>query len=189
MATYIKTLKDVDGNLTLPRTTAVAITIDDTGSYYTSITVEDALQEIGGILGNLSAAASDISIVDSGSYFTGTNVETALQEIATTKAPIASPTFTGTVSGITAAMVGALPLAGGTMTGSLTTTGVTINATAAERHIMFNLTGRNTYFYGQPAGTVGLWDSVGGIRWSTDTSSNFTAAGNITAYSDVRLKN
>lgn len=57
--------------------------------------------------------AAEVPIADAGGYFTGTHVEAALQEVGAdlgalsgTYAPIASPTFTGTVGGITKSMVG-----------------------------------------------------------------------------------
>ena len=52
-------------------------------------------------------AASDISYSPiGGGSISGTTVQSAISEIDTEKAPLASPTFTGTVSGITATMVG-----------------------------------------------------------------------------------
>lgn len=55
---------------TLPAST---ITVVDAGGYYSSTTVEAALQEV--------TAANKIRIVDAGNYYTATNVEAALQEI------------------------------------------------------------------------------------------------------------
>ena len=62
-------------------TEAVQSLILDIGNYYDSLNVEDALQEIGYALANLSGNAEDIAITDVGEYFTSENVEGALQEI------------------------------------------------------------------------------------------------------------
>lgn len=58
----------------------------------------------------------------------------------------------------------------------------------AEKRLRMLNANRDVYFYLNGT-TVGLYDNSGGIsRWTTDTSGNFTAAGNVTAYSDERLK-
>jgi len=69
-----------------------------------------------------------------------------------------------------------------------------------ERQIKWEFAGgadyaaRNVYLWGKTSDrTFGLWDSGlgpngGAARWTTDTSGNFTAAGNVTAYSDIKLK-
>jgi hypothetical protein len=74
-------------------------------------------------------------------------------------------------------------MAGLTMNGN-----IFANATTGEKAYGWNMTGRSAYFYGQAGGTIGCYDSVGGSRWTTDTANNFTAGGNVTAYSDERLK-
>lgn len=56
------------------------------GGYYTSTTVQGALQELGPEVGHIADTsdahdASAISIADAGGYFTGTDVEAALQEL------------------------------------------------------------------------------------------------------------
>jgi hypothetical protein len=57
-----------------------------------------------------------------------------------------------------------------------------------EKRLRLQNSNRDVYFYLNST-TVGLYDASGATgRWSTDTSGNFTATGNITAYSDVRLK-
>lgn len=55
--------------------------------------------------GGGSVAASSVTNTPAGNI-AATNVQAALNELDTEKAPLASPTFTGTVSGITKAMVG-----------------------------------------------------------------------------------
>lgn len=62
-------------------TEAVQSLIVDIGNYYDALNVEDALQEIGYALANLSGSAEDIAITDVGEYFTSENVEGALQEV------------------------------------------------------------------------------------------------------------
>jgi len=86
----------------------------------------------------------------------------------------------------TAASGSYLPLSGGTMTGD-----ISLDTTSGELKVIFNMTGRNVYLYGNDTADVfGLYDSVlSDNRWYTDTSGNFTAKGNVTAYSDARLKN
>jgi hypothetical protein len=72
---------------------------------------------------------------------------------------------------------------------SYTIQSLSLNAAGSERTITWNFTGRNVYFFGRDSDDViGLYDSVGGMRFTTDTSNNFTAGGNVTAYSDERLK-
>lgn len=55
------------------------ISIVDLGSFFTSATVEGALQELAGA--TIIVPASQISITDSGGYFTSSNVEGALQQL------------------------------------------------------------------------------------------------------------
>ncbi len=48
---------------------------------------------------------------------------------------------------------------------------------------------RFAYYFLNPDGIMGLWDGTGGFaRFVIDTAGNFTAAGNVTAFSDLRLK-
>lgn len=61
---------------------ATSLTILDTGGYYTTDNVEEALRQIGasGGAGGFPTA-SDVAIVDAGANYTATNVETALAEV------------------------------------------------------------------------------------------------------------
>jgi hypothetical protein len=72
---------------------------------------------------------------------------------------------------------------GDTMQGSLF-----FNAAGGELDLGWNMSGRTVYFYGQPAGAVGLYDNAVGVRFSTDVSGNFWARGDVTAFSDRSLK-
>lgn len=104
---------------------ADAIGIADAGGYYTGTSVEDALQEVGGLIGGVSPVTSVFGrsgavVAQTGDY-TKTQVglgnvdntadlakpvSTAQQTALNLKANLASPTFTGTVGGITKTMVG-----------------------------------------------------------------------------------
>ena len=74
--------------------------------------------------------------------------------------------------------------------GSITAAGsITLNAASSERTLGWTLTGRSVYMFARDSDdALGVFDTVGGMRWITDTSNNFTASGNVTAYSDERLK-
>lgn len=104
---------------------ADAVGIADAGGYYTGTSVEDALQEVGGLIGGVAPVTSVFGrlgavVAQSGDYTkaqvglgnvdntsdVNKPVSTAQQTALNLKANIASPTFTGTVSGITATMVG-----------------------------------------------------------------------------------
>jgi len=86
----------------------------------------------------------------------------------------------------------------GTETGRLETGGLTIrgnsinigNATSGEKQLFLSNDSRTVYLYNNAAGTnAGLYDQTASInRWYTDVSGNFVAYGNVTAYSDIRLK-
>ncbi len=73
-----------------------------------------------------------------------------------------------------------LPLAGGTMTGNLS-----IISSTLERTITLGSSG--AYLYGN-ATTYGIFKSGGGSLSFNVTSGDLTASGNVTAYSDIRLK-
>lgn len=151
--------------------------------------------ELGGTL--ITATAAELNYVDG----VTSNIQTQLNA----KAPLASPTFTGTVSGITAAMVGALPLAGGTITGNTYINGrITVNNSNPIIG-MQETDGRSMFFY-LNAGTFHILRGAGinSETWEAYNSQwpltinienndmvaggNFTAVGNVTAYSDERLK-
>ena len=66
-----------------------------------------------------------------------------------------------------------------------------LTATASEAQMLWSLpSSRLVYLFGRPSDSVfGLYDTtLAAPRWFTDTSGNFTTAGNVTAYSDIKLK-
>ena len=63
------------------------------------------------------------------------------------------------------------------------------DATTRQKRLHFQSNVRLLYFCLNSDNSFALWDQqVSANRWITDTSGNFTAAGNVTAYSDSRLK-
>jgi hypothetical protein len=77
------------------------------------------------------------------------------------------------------------------MAGNYTTTGAEIRIGSGqdeEKRLRLHNFNRNVYFY-LFGTTLGLYDLTSATnRWTTDTSGNFTATGNITAFSDIKLK-
>lgn len=136
-------------------------------------------------LGNLgdaagSTAPSTIVNIDVGTFYVdGGNNRVG---IATS-----SPNATLAVSG-TANVSGNFAVGGVVTT---TSAEVTVGTGQNEqKRLRFQNANRNVFYYLDNT-TFGLWDvnlGSGANRWLTDASGNFTAAGNITAYSDVRLK-
>lgn len=134
-------------------------------------------------LGNLgdaagSTAPSTIVNIDVGTFYVdGGNNRVG---IATS-----SPNATLAVSG-TANVSGNIAVGGVvTTTSPEVTVGTGQNE---EKRVRFQNANRNVYLYLNGT-TLGLWDvNIPNNRWVTDASGNFTALGNITAYSDVRLK-
>jgi hypothetical protein len=84
----------------------------------------------------------------------------------------------------------ALPLSGGTMSGQLAiSNNLFLNSQNTQRVMGWSFTDRQVYWYGDETGrTVALYDTSVGHRATFDISGNFTATGNVTAYSDPRLK-
>ena len=79
------------------------------------------------------------------------------------------------------------------LTGSYTTTGAEISIGSGQneqKRLRFQNASRNVFLYLDPTSALfGLWDTgLAASRWTTDASGNFTSTGNVTAYSDVRLK-
>ena len=63
------------------------------------------------------------------------------------------------------------------------------DATTRQKRLHFQSNVRTLYLCLNSDNSFALWDhQVLTNRWITDTSGNFTAAGNVTAYSDSRLK-
>lgn len=64
------------------------------------------------------------------------------------------------------------------------------SSASSEQQVIWELTGRNVYLYARDSDDrFGLYDSVlAANRWYTDTTGNFVAAGDVTAFSDARLK-
>lgn len=99
----------------------------------------------------------------------------------------------------TLTLVGGISVGGNaSVTGNLSSTGVSSAASrmqigsaslaAISRIDLVNST-RSLSLYTQTDGSFGLFDNTNSAnRWATDVSGNFTATGNVTAYSDERLK-
>ena len=60
---------------------------------------------------------------------------------------------------------------------------------ANQKRFAFQSSARYAYFCLNTDGSMNFYDQTAGYnRWATDVAGNFTASGNITAYSDARLK-
>lgn len=63
------------------------------------------------------------------------------------------------------------------------------NGTAGEKQLYLHNSTRLCYLYIDGSGNLGLYDGTSAnSRWVTDNAGNFTATGNVTAYSDSREK-
>jgi hypothetical protein len=132
-------------------------------------------------------------------YFDGTSYQLSGAAVVASNITAAGNT-TGTAAGN-------LPLAGGSMTGQITTrttTGATpIVSGGGSDSLQIMGNGPNGAFMsfhraGAYAVNLGIdtsnvvalggWSDGGTSRWTSDTSGNFVARGNVTAYSDERLK-
>lgn len=64
-----------------------------------------------------------------------------------------------------------------------------LGQSATQKRLLFNSSVRIVQLGLNTDNSVSLYDSTAGInRWISDTAGNFTAAGNVTAYSDCKLK-
>lgn len=133
-------------------------------------------------LGNLGDAvggtAASNANFDSGAFF----VDASNNRVGVnTTSPDASLTVSGTAN------VSSAIISGGTIT-TLAAQLAVGTGQNEEKRLRLQNANRDVYFYLSNT-TVGLWDASGATgRWTTDTSGNFTATGNITAYSDIKLK-
>lgn len=63
------------------------------------------------------------------------------------------------------------------------------HAQAGEKRVELKNANTHAYTFLNDSGLAGLYDVTRSVaRWTSDTAGNFTAAGNVTAYSDARLK-
>lgn len=132
------------------------------------------------VTGATTMASNGLNVGSGQLAVTGGNVSMSgnLNVTGNVSAPIAATTLAA--SGATS-LSGTLGVAGlTTLTGNLV-----IQSGSSERSITVGNSGG--YFYGGPS-TVGWKDSSGNARIYWDTSGNFVAAQNITAFSDARLK-
>lgn len=143
--------------------------------------------------GNVSMSGNASAVNGS---FSGTLGVTGAATLSSTLAVTGAATFSSTLTASTAPTLGGhltnktyvdgvdalkLNLAGGTMTGNLSI----INSTT---EMTLTLGSSGGYYYGNPT-VAGFKNSSGTNRVSWNISSgDFTAAGNVTAYSDARLK-
>jgi hypothetical protein len=128
--------------------------------------------------------------VTAGQYLRGDGTDVVMSAIQAADVPTLNQNTTGNAA--TATTANALNTANSyTVTGLTVNGNISLGATSVERTVNWALSGgRNVYLFGRPSDNVlGLYDSTAGItRWTTDVSGNFTAAGNVTAFSDERYK-
>lgn len=123
-------------------------------------------------------------------------ISTATQTALDGKAASSHSHAIANVTGLQAALDGTVKTAGNqnisgekNFTGTVKAPNLFIQAQTAEGPIGWQFSDRAVYLFGRPADVgVGLYDSVGVMRFTADRFGNFTATGNVTAYSDIRLK-
>lgn len=176
------------------------------GSAYIYIT-SGAVDSVAGKTGAVTLVKGDVGLgnVDNTSDATksiGGNSATATK--LQTARTINGVPFDGTAN-ITVADSTKMPLAGGVFTGLVHTSDAVINSNSAGGSSAFQVTGSassGAVFSLHRAGAYGLnigldtdnvfriggWSDGATHRMHLDPAGNFTARGNITAYSDIRLK-
>jgi hypothetical protein len=171
------------------------LTVSGTGAAILKTTGDITAYRSGGTTGVIFLNSAETRYL----YFDGSNYQMPSGAVVATNITAAGNT-TGTATGN-------LALAGGTMTGQITTrttTGATpIVSGGGSDSLQIMGNGPNGAWFsfhrsGAYAVNLGLdtsnvvslggWSDGGTSRWTSDTSGNFVARGNVTAYSDERLK-
>lgn len=134
-----------------------------------SFVVTDATGKIDGAASQRAMPAGDV---------VGTTATQTLTNKTLNSPVIADATISGTLTGNLVS------------TSAVTATGLVMPSVGVERQVQWNLTGKNLYIYARDSDdSIGVFDSgTQQSRWSSDVSGNFVAAGNVTAYSDLKLK-
>lgn len=168
----------LSSTLTVGSTTTLQAGLNVTGATALSSTLS--------VTGATTLAANGLNVGSGQLNVTGGNVAmsgnlTVTGSITTGANTASSLSVSGSSALTTLSVSGTSALTGATtMVGNLT-----IQSGSSERSITLGSTGG--YFFGNST-TNGWKDSAGNAKVSWDTSGNFTAAQNITAYSDARLK-
>ena len=123
-------------------------------------------------------------------------VSTATQTALNGKANTSHTHAVADVTGLQTALDGTVKTTGNqtvsgekAFTSVLRAAGVYLPAQAGERSIGWEFPGRAVYFFGRASDfSVGLYDSVGVLRFTIDKFSNLTVGGTVTASSDIRIK-
>lgn len=172
------------GAATLSSTLTVGSTATLQGAL--NVTGATALSSTLSVTGATTLAANGLNVGSGQLQVTGGNV--SMSGGLTVTGNIAGPVTASTLSASgTFALTGAATFSSTlAVTGATTLTGnLTIQSGASERTITVGSSGG--YFFGN-ATNAGWKDTSGNLRVSWDTSGNFTASGNVTAFSDARLK-
>lgn len=169
-------------------TLSSALTVGSTANLQgaVNITGATALSSTLSVTGATTLAANGLNVGSGQLQVTGGNVAmsgnlTVTGTITSGLHTASSLTVSGASSLTTLAVSSTVSVTGATsLTGNLS-----IISGSSERTI--TLGGTGGYFFGNST-TNGWKDSAGNAKVSWDTSGNFTAAQNVTAYSDARLK-
>lgn len=149
---------DFTGNVTIAAAQSLAADTIVEKTLAAGVTVDGVLIKDGAI----AKSAVGLSNVDNTSD-ANKPISSAAQTALNAKAPLASPAFTGTVTGITAAMVGA-PAGSGNSTGTNTGDQTTITGNAGSASVAAALA--NTDAAGQSAQVAINAATVGQINWA-----------------------
>lgn len=162
----------IDGNTYLTGNQTVTVSGDVSGSGATAITA--TLATVNANVGSFGSGTAIPVITVNGKGLT--------TAVSTTALTPAWSNVTGTPTTLAGyGITNALALTGGTLTGNLSV----INSTT---EMTLTLGSSGGYYYGNA--TDAGWKNSGGtarVSWNISTG-DFTAAGNVTAYSDARLK-
>jgi hypothetical protein len=207
--------RDASGNFSAGTITAAlsgnATTSSSTTGNAATATALQTARTIGGVSFNGTANINLPGVNTAGNQNTSGSSASCTGNAATattlqTARTINGVSFNGSAN-ITVADATKLPLAGGTMTGQLTTrvsSGATpiVNGSGSNAlqvmgdgsngaYMSFHRSGAYAVNFGMDTSNVvslGGWSDGATSRWTSDTSGNFVARGNVTAYSDERLK-
>jgi len=196
-------LRVTGGNVTMSGTltTTGAATLSSTLTVGSTANLQGALNLTGAaafastlsVTGATALAANGLNVGSGQLQVTGGNVNMSGSLTVTGTITSAAHTASSLIVSGAASIGTTLGVSGATtlsstlaVTGATSLTGnLSIISGSSERTITLGSTGG--YFYGNSS-TAGWRDSSGNARVYWDTSGNFTAAANITAYSDERLK-